>query len=664
MVGESAVGRPGPVEGPDVRRRHVRPYRLLVGLAAALFVVGLLQTAWLSDDAMITLRVVDNLLDGYGLRWNVAERVQVSTHPLWLLLVAAVVAITGEFYLPVLAFGAVLSVLAALVLARGVTRRGRPAAPLLVLAALALSKSYVDFSTSGLENPLTHLLAAGFLWAWFGAGQDDEGARRRRLSLLSLLAGLCFLSRPDSCLLFAPALLVAARGLPWRHRLPAWALAVVPGLLWMGFATFYFGEPFPVVAQAKLDAGTIPRSTLLVEAWLSFVYLAEHDRVMLVVLAAALVLGPRRHPALLAGIVAYLGYFVWIGGDFMGGRLLTAPLVLALAIVAYELGDRGRRELGAVVVLAIAAIGTTPGFVSGPDYHAPLEPVADERGYAYQRFGLFGSERARILPGSASRVFEEPDDERPVVLGVLAAGGVGLVAGPDFHLVDPWILDPLITRLPPYFIERTRPGHRTRRIPEGYWETLATGENRLRHPGLARLWDDLVLLHRGKLWSRERLGAIVRSLVGARAEDLRRYVEEDYFDPPRLAVAAADLAGHGGVGTPWWEAPMHVVYRGGLDIVLDEVVDPGGAALVALVDAGDRYRVELRREDDVVATGRAVSRRPAATGAGWVVVELEEAPAPDVALAFDRVRFEPVHASDGIFAVGGLGRVEPARRRP
>ena len=63
-----------------------------------LFMVVLLRTAWLCDDAYITFRTVDNFIDGYGLRWNVAERVQTFTHPLWLFVLSAAYAFTGELY--------------------------------------------------------------------------------------------------------------------------------------------------------------------------------------------------------------------------------------------------------------------------------------------------------------------------------------------------------------------------------------------------------------------------------------------------------------------------------------------------------------------------------------------------------------------------------------
>ena len=48
-----------------------------------LFAVVLVRTAWVSDDAYITFRTVDNFLAGYGLRWNVGERVQTLGSRAW-----------------------------------------------------------------------------------------------------------------------------------------------------------------------------------------------------------------------------------------------------------------------------------------------------------------------------------------------------------------------------------------------------------------------------------------------------------------------------------------------------------------------------------------------------------------------------------------------------
>ena len=96
--------------------------RVLAG-ATALAVLGLvLKDAWVCDDAYITFRHVDHLWLGHGLQWNVGERVQGSTHPLWLLLLALLQPVTGEPFWSALGLGLVCTTGALLLIAR----RGSP----------------------------------------------------------------------------------------------------------------------------------------------------------------------------------------------------------------------------------------------------------------------------------------------------------------------------------------------------------------------------------------------------------------------------------------------------------------------------------------------------------------------------------------------------------
>ncbi len=48
----------------------------------ALYALVVLQNTWLHEDAFITYRSVDNLINGYGQTWNISERVQTYTHSL------------------------------------------------------------------------------------------------------------------------------------------------------------------------------------------------------------------------------------------------------------------------------------------------------------------------------------------------------------------------------------------------------------------------------------------------------------------------------------------------------------------------------------------------------------------------------------------------------
>jgi arabinofuranosyltransferase len=76
--------------------RPLKSPRLLIASGMALLVISLIRTAWLSDDAYITFRTADNVIHGYGLVWNTAERVQTYTHPLWLALIAPAFAATAR----------------------------------------------------------------------------------------------------------------------------------------------------------------------------------------------------------------------------------------------------------------------------------------------------------------------------------------------------------------------------------------------------------------------------------------------------------------------------------------------------------------------------------------------------------------------------------------
>ena len=78
-------------------------------LLLALFALVIVRRAWVSDDAYITFRTVDNFLHGYGLVWNVSERVQAYTHPLWVFLLVGADALTREIHFTSLALSILTS---------------------------------------------------------------------------------------------------------------------------------------------------------------------------------------------------------------------------------------------------------------------------------------------------------------------------------------------------------------------------------------------------------------------------------------------------------------------------------------------------------------------------------------------------------------------------
>ncbi|HOU40721.1 MAG TPA: hypothetical protein PK829_05595 [Promineifilum sp.] len=490
--------------------------RLAPWAALLLFAAVVIRAAWLSDDAYITFRVVDNAVAGLGLTWNPAERVQVYTHPLWLFTLLTGRLATGELYYTAIWLSVALSVAAAALVAR----RRPPLVAALGVAVLALSRAFVDFSTSGLENALSHLLLAAFLTLWFGRPPDVRGFGDRRLFALSLLAGLLALNRSDALLLALPAVLYAL----WRQRsgraLLGVALGFLPLALWTAFSLFYYGFPLPNTAYAKLATG-IPAPVLALQGWRYLLNSLRWDPLTLTAIAAAEALGLalRRAAAvaIAAGIALYLLYVVRIGGDFMSGRFLSLPL-LAAVMLLIELSPSRYTKISALALSLLALLALIG--------HAPVWLAGNPTGDAARRDGDIADERAYYTPNTglfAARV-PHPWAEQGLVLraqgpAVVEHGNVGFLgyyAGPAVHIIDRnGLTDPLLARLPVRDPANWRIGHFRRAVPAGYAETLRGGVNVIADPHLAAYYEPLRLATRGPLWNRDRLAAIWRLNTGA-----------------------------------------------------------------------------------------------------------------------------------------------------
>ena len=209
----------------------------LVSLALLALAVVLARTAWVSDDAFITLRTVENLVAGRGLTWNPGQRVQVFTHPLWMWVLATFALAGRSSWFTLLAPSVLFDLAAVAVILWPL--RARPAAVVGTAALLLGSKAFVDFGTSGLEQPLLSLLLAAFL---------AEGGSARRPVVLGALAGLAAFTRLDAALLVGPGLLLALRGASARARVGAVAAAAGPAGAWMAFSLIYFGFALPNTA--------------------------------------------------------------------------------------------------------------------------------------------------------------------------------------------------------------------------------------------------------------------------------------------------------------------------------------------------------------------------------------------------------------------------------
>lgn len=504
-------------------------------LAASLALVyAIVVNAWLCDDAFITFRSVDNLLQGRGLTWNPGVRVQVFTHPLWLAVVGATAAVTGELPLSTMAVSIVISLAAALIAAAGLGRR-RPLGALVFLLLVLGSKAVIDFATSGLEGPLAYVLTAALVSWQLGLDRERADLRRGEFPVVTLMASLLVLTRPDLLLLAAPLVLRAllASPRPWGHRLLLATVAAGPLIAWELFSLFYFGSLVPNTAFAKLGTG-IPFSALWSQGLAYLWNSVRWDTMTVAVLVAgtgmALVSGGRRARSAACGLVLVTAYTVSIGGDFMSGRFLAVPCLAASILLA----DQMRNWAQTAVAVALAALAifaapysplkTTPRYSGpSPDPHG----IVDERGAYFAKLGLHAALGAARYPDHPFRDQGEAIAGSPAPVHVVpVVGMVAYFAGPDKTIVDPLALtDPLLARLPVRDPGGGwRVGHYPRNLPCGYLESLASGENLIQDPDLAGYYEDLRLVVSGPLLSSRRFARLA-SIAWGSDPRVKRYIQ-------------------------------------------------------------------------------------------------------------------------------------------
>jgi arabinofuranosyltransferase len=318
--------------------------------------VGAWHYRWVDEDAFIDFRIVSNVLAGHGPVYNVGERVETYSDPLW---VAALVALRGVFPFVAIEWWSVI--LGLVTTAGGVLLGGRGVQRLMSrhypnglvvpigLVMFSVVAGVWEFATSGLEMGMVFLWLGLSFWLLVRLAE-----KRRTPEWAALVATLGPLIRPELLLMaavFAVAVAVLI-GLPgWagpssllrRWIRPLVAALVVP-VVYELWRMAYFALLVPNTGLAKAAGAAwwsqgldylwnfIAPYTLWVPllASVPFVYLfgrrswRERDWPTLVVTAAPL----------LAAMVETL-YVVRVGGDYMHARLLLPAFFASCLVIAW-----------------------------------------------------------------------------------------------------------------------------------------------------------------------------------------------------------------------------------------------------------------------------------------------------------------------------------------
>jgi arabinofuranosyltransferase len=273
-------------------------------------------------------------------------------------------------------------------------------------------------------------------------------------------------------------------------------------------------------------------------------------------------------------------YLLKIGGGYMGGRFLTPPFFVGAILVGRWLRTVGRAWVAPAFLLGVFVLALqshTLSALSPSTYNMRTTDgneldIVDERGQWYPRTGLLASGRDIPAFGAVETLLDirlSPQDPEIFLDGKVGLDGI--VAGPGVHLVDPMLCDPLMMRLPVWDLNDWRIGHFMRRVPQGYLESLVSGDNRIDDPGLARAYEDLRLATRGGLFDPKRAKAIWSLAFGAGKRGLKSYVESGYRSPHTVVVSAQDLPRKVEAGARLWSDSSRVVTAGGVRVALPRI---------------------------------------------------------------------------------------------
>jgi hypothetical protein len=377
---------------PGLSFRNKLAILLGLGLILELHFTHLNYYFFLTDDAFISFRYLQNWIEGHGLVFNPGERVEGYTNFLWIVLLApfARLQVPPEQVAPVLStLFSFLTILLIFFFPR-LTRQEKEIRPGWLLAPLflALNRSWAVWATSGLETRFfTFLIFLAAVFAW----RTSQNLDRRDPWAAGLCLALAELCRPEAVLFFivAGGLILGLRllqGKTIRSRGDWGGLLVFLGVVLVHYLGrhWYYGQWFPNTFYAKVN-----------QPWwnMGFRYLGvfglEYSCWIWLPLLAAFGLRSFRDRNSLPGFLVlfplpYLLYVAYLGGDHFEYRFLD-PALPFLALLGQEClrrlarsgRVRTRRTLLAVFTLGFLAYSTALPWATGLGFGPAFSPAVD-----------------------------------------------------------------------------------------------------------------------------------------------------------------------------------------------------------------------------------------------------------------------------------------------
>lgn len=492
--------------------------RIIKYIGITFFLTIIIRRAWVCDDAFITFRTVDNFINGYGLTWNIVERVQAYTHPLWMFLVSFFYLFTHEPFYTVLFISILLSFCTIALFLKYFSPN--TLTTILIVTCLSFSRAYVDYSTSGLENPLSYFfIILFFIYKYWGKFRNGQG----RLFSLSLIASFGILNRMDLFLVFAPAMIHEF----WRFGKIKGIIPIIigqlPFILWEFFSLTYYGYLFPNTAYAKLAHG-VSRMVIIRQGITYLYHSIINDTLTILVIVLGIIIpilhkDNRKMLPISIGTLLYLCYTIWIGGDFMSGRFFTIPFLTSFIVVVNAMKKTDSSSIIGVIAIMLflgLALPFNTFTLDIKEITYASTNVDDERYYFFPGMSLVTRYQNHMQPE-----FKWKDqgleyiDSGIDVTHARAIGLFGYYAGPDIYIIDGHgLADPLLSHLHSEQTSTYMSGHIVKDLPDGYRDSLPSNLNQISDPNIREYYEKVRIITRGDIFDWERFETIINMNLG------------------------------------------------------------------------------------------------------------------------------------------------------
>jgi arabinofuranosyltransferase len=349
-------------------------------------------------------------------------------------------------------------------------------------------------------------------------------------------------------------------------------------------------------------------------------------------------------------ILLYLLYIINIGGCFMAGRYLAAPLLVAVVLLS-QIRNIPKTLLGFWVILILVA-GLTPNdspiYAKSSDKGEPSKiqyGVVRERDWYNPTHGLMNYRPSQkewpthdwIETGKSVRAMGQ------TYFPHVAVGMVGFYAGPQAFVLDVYaITDPLLARLPVNEYVTYRIGHFGRMVPAGYKRSILTGENHINDRYLAEYYARLALLTRGDIFDLTRLWEIAKFNIG-----WYDHLVKQYLSPHLIKVNLEDISEPRKEGIIGVFANNFVFHQKGLEIDLGRVRRAAEFELSRDHNNGQRVQFILAGEE--IAAGIIPAAPIPPGGLSTIVVSV---PPEAIERGYDKIRIIPT--GEGFNSIGHL----------